>query len=312
MKKTRVVFLGTPEFAVESLKAVEESEKIDIPLVISQVDRRRNRGKFSPTPVKEFALSKNLEVYTPENINSKESIKRIVQANPDFLVVVAYGQIIDDELLSRYKDRILNVHSSLLPKYRGAAPINWAIVEGEKESGVTVMLVEKGLDTGDILFKLSTEIKEDETADELHDELMVLGGKSIVEVLLNFNEYYKKRIPQNEEKSSYRGILKKEMGKINWNDKSLNIYNRFRGFYPWPGSFFEYFDNKVKVLKMDYILQPHDLTPGYVKEVGPENIKIASLDGFILLEEIQFPNKKKMPVSSFLRGNEFKNNIILT
>ncbi|WP_300409754.1 methionyl-tRNA formyltransferase [Lagierella sp.] len=311
MNRIKVVFLGTPEFAVASLIAISQREDIDIPLVISQVDRKRNRGKLSPTPVKEFAISKGLEVFTPKDINSQESIDKIMEVNPDFLVVVAYGQIIGDELLKKYHHRILNVHSSLLPKYRGAAPINWAIVDGEKQSGVSVMLVEKGLDTGDVLLRETTSIGEDETAEQLHDELMELGGRAIVEVLVNFDYYYEKRMPQNEKDASYKGILKREMGKINWNETSLEIYNKFRGFYPWPGSFFEYFDKKVKVLKMSYVLENHDLIPGHVEEVGPEYIKVASNDGFILLEEIQFPNKKKMSVSSFLRGNSFEKNIDL-
>lgn len=309
--KPKVIFLGTPEFAVESLKAIYESKKFEIPLIISQVDRKRNRGKMTPTPVKQYALDNDLEVFTPEDINSDVSFEKINSYDPDFLVVVAYGQIIKDRLLSEYNDRILNVHSSLLPKYRGAAPINWAIAEGEDKSGITIMLVEKGLDTGDILYSLEKEIVPDENAEELHDALKVLGGKGIVEVLENFDEYYENRRKQNEEEASYRGMLNRKDGKILWDDTCLKIYNKFRGFYPWPGSFFKYEEDNVKVLDMDYVLGEVKHKPGFVEQVGPENIEITAKDGCILLKEIQFPNKKRMKVSDFLKGNEFKKNIYL-
>lgn len=309
--KPKVLFLGTPEFAVESLKAIYESEKFEIPLVISQVDRKRNRGKMTPTPVKQYALDNGLEVFTPEDINSDVSFEKINFYEPDFLVVVAYGQIIKDRLLSEYNDRILNVHSSLLPKYRGAAPINWAIAEGEEKSGITIMLVGKGLDTGDILYSLEKEILPDENAEELHDALKVLGGKGIVEVLENFDEYYENRKKQNEEEASYRGMLNRKDGKILWDDTCLKIYNKFRGFYPWPGSFFKYEEDNVKVLDMDYVLGEVKHEPGFVEQVGPENIEITAKDGCILLKEIQFPNKRRMKVSDFLKGNEFKKNIYL-
>lgn len=309
--KPKVIFLGTPEFAVESLKAIYESEKFEIPLVISQVDRKRNRGKMTPTPVKQYALDNGLEVFTPEDINSDVSFEKINSYEPDFLVVVAYGQIIKDRLLSEYNDRILNVHSSLLPKYRGAAPINWAIAEGEDKSGITIMLVEKGLDKGDILYSLEKEIVPDENAEELHDTLKVLGGKGIVEVLENFDEYYENRKKQNEEEASYRGMLNRKDGKILWDDTCLKIYNKFRGFYPWPGSFFKYEEDNVKVLDMDYVLGEVKHEPGFVEQVGPENIEITAKDGYILLKEIQFPNKKRMKVFDFLKGNEFKKNIYL-
>ena len=309
--KPKVIFLGTPEFAVESLKAIYESKKFEIPLIISQVDRKRNRGKMTPTPVKQYALDNDLEVFTPEDINSDVSFEKINSYEPDFLVVVAYGQIIKDRLLSKYNDRILNVHSSLLPKYRGAAPINWAIAEGEEKSGITIMLVGKGLDKGDILYSLEKEILPDENAEELHDALKALGGKGIVEVLENFDEYYENRRKQNEEEASYRGMLNRKDGKILWDDTCLKIYNKFRGFYPWPGSFFKYEEDNVKVLDMDYVLGEVKHEPGFVEQVGPENIEITAKDGCILLKEIQFPNKKRMKVSDFLKGNEFKKNIYL-
>lgn len=308
----KVIFLGTPDFAVESLKELNEDENISVELVISQKDKKRSRGKLTPTPVKEYALANNIEVITPEDINSKEVLDIISDINPDFLIAVAYGQIIGDELLTIYKDRILNVHSSALPKYRGAAPINWAIIQGEKETGVTIMLVEKKLDTGDILKISETAIGKEENSEELHDRLKVLGAKDLVEVVNRFNYYYENRTKQDESLAIYKGMLKKSMGKIDWSLTVEDIYNKFRGMYPWPGSFFHYKeDSIVKVHEMEYLKENHDFDFGKVVDVSSGKIKIAAKDGFILLKKIQFPNKKAMYVEDFLRGNDFEVGIIL-
>lgn len=307
----KVVFLGTPDFAVDSLKALNEDENISVELVISQKDKKRSRGKFTPTPVKEYALGNNIEVITPDNINDEDILKKIESINPDIIVVVAFGQILDDEILNIFKDKIINLHSSVLPKYRGAAPINWAIINGEKDSGITIMLVEKGLDTGDILKIEKTDIGIDEDAEELHDRLKALGAKALVEVVNNFNEYYEDREKQDEEIASYKGMLKKSMGKIDWTDSCMNIYNKFRGMYPWPGSFFNYYDKVVKVHGMIKIEEDHSLECGYVKEVNKDGICIAVKHGYIILNKIQFPNKKAVKVEDFLRGNTFEKGIVL-
>ncbi len=307
----KVVFLGTPEFAVDSLKTLNEDENISVELVITQKDKKRNRGKFTPTPVKEYALENNLNVITPENINDENILKQIEEINPDIVVVVAFGQILDDKILNLFKDRIINLHSSVLPKYRGAAPINWAIINGEKESGITIMLVEKGLDTGDILKIEKTLIKSDETAEDLHDRLKVLGAKALVEVVNSFKEYYANRSKQDEDIASYKGMLKKSMGKIDWTDNCVNIYNKFRGMYPWPGSFFNYEDKVVKVHEMNKIEEKHSFDLGYVKSVNKDGILVAVKDGYIILNKIQFPNKKAVNVEDFLRGNSFEKGMVL-
>lgn len=309
MKK--VIFMGTPDFAVASLNEIANDENFEIPLVITRTDKKRNRGKLLPTPVKERALELGLEVITPKSINTEEVIAKIKDIKPDYIAVVAYGQIIGKELIDYMDGRMINVHSSILPKYRGAAPINWAIVEGEKESGVSIMLVGEGLDQGDILKIEKTPISEDEDAGSLHDRLMNMGAKALVEVLNDFDRYYENRTQQDENEASYYGMIKKEMGKINFTDTPEDIYNKMRGFKPWPGSYFIYKDKNVKVHNMHIINEYNDYKDGEVVKVENSGIKISCKDGYIVITELQFPNKKRMSVEDYLKGNDFEKGIIL-
>lgn len=309
MKK--VIFMGTPDFAVASLNEIANDENFEIPLVITRTDKKRNRGKLLPTPVKERALELGLEVITPKSINTEEVITKIKDIKPDYIAVVAYGQIIGKELIDYMDGRMINVHSSILPKYRGAAPINWAIVKGEKESGVSIMLVGEGLDQGDILKIEKTPISEDEDAGSLHDRLMNMGAKALVEVLNDFDRYYENRTQQDENEASYYGMIKKEMGKINFTDTPEDIYNKMRGFKPWPGSYFIYKDKNVKVHNMHIINEYNDYKDGEVVKVENSGIKISCKDGYIVITELQFPNKKRMSVEDYLKGNDFEKGIIL-
>lgn len=309
MKK--VIFMGTPDFAVASLNEIANDENFEIPLVITRTDKKRNRGKLLPTPVKERALELGLEVITPKSINTEEVIAKIKDIKPDYIAVVAYGQIIGKELIDYMDGRMINVHSSILPKYRGAAPINWAIVKGEKESGVSIMLVGEGLDQGDILKIEKTPISEDEDAGSLHDRLMNMGAKALVEVLNDFDRYYENRTQQDENEASYYGMIKKEMGKINFTDTPEDIYNKMRGFKPWPGSYFIYKDKNVKVHNMHIINEYNDYKDGEVVKVENSGIKISCKDGYIVITELQFPNKKRMSVEDYLKGNDFEKGIIL-
>jgi len=309
MKK--VIFMGTPDFAVASLNEIANDENFEIPLVITRADKKRNRGKLLPTPVKERALELGLEVITPKSINTEEVIAKIKDIKPDYIAVVAYGQIIGKELIDYMDGRMINVHSSILPKYRGAAPINWAIVEGEKESGVSIMLVGEGLDQGDILKIEKTPISEAEDAGSLHDRLMNMGAKALVEVLNDFDRYYENRTQQDENEASYYGMIKKEMGKINFTDTPEDIYNKMRGFKPWPGSYFIYKDKNVKVHNMHIINEYNDYKDGEVVKVENSGIKISCKDGYIVITELQFPNKKRMSVEDYLKGNDFEKGIIL-
>lgn len=309
MKK--VIFMGTPDFAVASLNEIAKNNSFEIPLVITRADKKRNRGKLLPTPVKERAIELGLDVITPKSINTPEVIETIKNINPDYIAVVAYGQIIGKELIDFMDGRMINVHSSILPKYRGAAPINWAIVKGEKESGVSIMLVGEELDQGDILKIEKAPISDDEDAGTLHDRLMDMGAKALVEVLDDFDEYYEKRISQNEEDATYYGMIKKEMGKIDFTDSPANIYNKMRGFKPWPGSYFIYKDKNVKVHNMHIINEYNDYKDGEVVKVEDKGITISCNNGYIVITELQFPNKKRMLVEDYLKGNEFEKGIIL-
>src|SRR5699024_6048488 len=281
MKK--VIFMGTPDFAVASLNEIANDENFEIPLVIKRADKKRNRDKLLYTPVKKRALELGLEVITPKSINTEEVIAKIKDIKPDYIAVVAYGQIIGKELIDYMDGRMINVHSSILPKYRGAAPINWAIVEGEKESGVSIMLVGEGLDQGDILKIEKTPISEAEDAGSLHDRLMNMGAKALVEVLNDFDRYYENRTQQDENEASYYGMIKKEMGKINFTDTPEDMYNKMRGFKPWPGSYFIYKDKNVKVHNMHIINEYNDYKDGEVVKVENSGIKISCKDGYIVI-----------------------------
>lgn len=310
MKK--IVFIGTPDFSVEALKALLKDSSTEISLVVTGEDRRRSRNKFLPTPVKKLALENNLEVYTPKNINDPESIQKIQEVDPDFIVIVAYGQILSNEFLEAFPDKILNIHSSLLPKYRGAAPINWALVDGEKETGVSIMIVDEGMDTGDVLISEKTEIPDDETADKLHDRLAIMGGELIVLSLKNFENLYENRQVQKDKEASYCGKITREMGHLDFNQKKHEIYNHFRGFYPWPGAYFYYDQDMVKVHKMDIISGYNEEDEnGKVLKVSEKGIAVACEQGRVLFTEIQFPNRRTMKVKEFLLGNDFKEGIIL-
>lgn len=307
----RIIFMGTPNFAVESLSLLSK-KGFDIPLVITQPDRPGNRKKMTPTPVKVLARELGIETITPENVNDPEIVERIKEINPDFIVVVAYGQKIGKELLDFKGDKILNVHSSILPKYRGAAPINWAIIEGEKVSGATIMMIDEKLDRGDILLTAETSIQEEDTAVELEERIRKLGAEALVKVLRNFEQYYKNRVKQNEEKASYRGFLTKKMGKIDWSESAESIYNKFRGLQPWPGMFFTYEDKNIKVHKMNIITDYNESKqPGEVAEVGKDYIDIAAAEGIVRILELQFPGKKRMTAEQFLVGNKIPKGIIL-
>lgn len=307
----KIVFAGTPNFAVPTLEELYKSG-YDIPLVISQKDKPKGRGKkLQYTPVKEKALELGIEVYQPDNINSEESIKLLKEIEPDFLIVVAFGQILRQEILDIPKIDCLNVHASLLPKYRGAAPINWAIINGEKETGVTIMKVELGLDTGDMISKGTVEILEEDDASSIHDKLSQLGGKLLVSTLRDIVDKKAVYTKQNDEESSYAPMLSKDTGKIDWNKSAGEIFNAVRGLKPWPGSFTHYKDQQVKIHKLRITDEDSHGEAGKILKVTNEGIYVNCKDKIILIEELQFPNKRSMKVSEYLAGNTIETGIIL-
>lgn len=307
----KIVFMGTPDFAVPTLQALF-SEGCSIELVITQKDKPKGRGKkIQYTPVKEKALELGLEVYQPDSINSKESIDKIKEINPDFVIVVAYGQILKKDILEAPKYGCYNVHASLLPKYRGAAPINWTIINGEKETGVTIMEMEEGLDTGDMILWKSVPINLDDDAPSIHDKLSILGGELIVEALKTIKEGKIAKVPQDHSLSTYAHMLDKNMGRINWNDKGENIINLIKGLKPWPSAYTQYKDEIVKIHKASLIDKIKEGNVGEIIKVDNKGIYINVQDKTVILEEIQFPGKRKLLIEEYLKGNSIEQGIIL-
>lgn len=307
----KVVFMGTPDFAVPTLEALYESG-YNIELVISQEDSRRGRGKkLQPTEVKAKALELGLEVYQPENVNSKESVERIRACEPDFIVVVAYGQIIRKPILDIPKYDIINVHASLLPKLRGAAPINWAIVNGERETGVTIMQVEEGLDTGDMILKESIPIGEDDDASIIHDKLAKLGGSMINKAIVGLVDGSLEKKKQDDSLSSYAPKIDRDSGNIDWNKHAQEIKNLVRGFKPWPSAFTKYKDEVIKIHAVDVLEEEYDGEIGEIVKVTDKGVYVKALDSTVKITEIQFPGNRKMLVEDYLRGNEIEKGVIL-
>src|SRR6056297_1706553 len=253
----RIAFLGTPEFANNSLKACLECG--EVVSVITQPDRRRGRGKkLLPTQVKKEALKHNLEVYQPKNIKSEEAINYLKALNLDLMVVVAYGQILSKEVLNIPKYGCINVHASLLPKLRGAAPINWAIVRGHEVSGVTTMQMDIGLDTGDMLDKVRVPIDHQMTAGQLHDLLKVKGATLLKKTLNDIKNDTLNPEKQNDELSTYAPMIDKEMARINWNESAENLHNLVRGFNPWPVAYTMFKNKKMKIYKTEVVNKKTD------------------------------------------------------
>lgn len=307
----KIVYMGTPEFAVPALRALFE-KGYEIPIVISQTDKPKGRGnKLQQTPVKELAISLGLNVHQPEKVNDTETIELIKSVQPDFIIVAAYGQILQEELLSIPKYECLNIHASILPKYRGAAPINWAIINGDSITGITIMKMEKGLDSGPMILKSETKINNDDTAEELHDRLSVMGAELVIKAIEDIKFGKASYTPQDHSESSYAPMLYKNTGRIDWSKPSEKIRNLIRGLIPWPNAFTFYKDERVRILMADSIKYNHNILPGTIVKADKEGIKVAVGDGFVVIKQIQFPNKKPMDVSAYLLGNKIDEGYVL-
>ncbi len=302
----KIVFMGTSEFAVKPLKKLCENGH-DISLVITQPDKPKGRGKsFQFSPIKRAALELGLDVYQPTSINSIESIETITKLNPDFLVVIAYGQILKKEILNIAKYENINIHASLLPKYRGAAPINWAIANGEAVTGITSMKITEGLDSGPIILQRELPILENDDSITLSNKLSEIGAESLLETINLIVSGKAAYIEQDDKLSSYAPMLTKEMGRIDWNSDINKIKNHIRAFKPWPGSYFYYDDKIVKVNSVDIVEIEHDLIVGTIYKIGNDGIWIAANNGFVVVKEFQFPGKKMMPISEYIKGNRIE------
>lgn len=306
-----VIFMGTPEFAVPTLKKLYEKGH-NIKLVVTQPDKPSGRGKkLKKSEVKETAEQLNIPVFQPDKIKKPENIEELKKYNPDVIVVVAYGQILNKEILNMPKYGCINVHASLLPKLRGAAPLNWAIINGDTHTGVTTMKMDVGLDTGDMLLKSQVEIHENMNVGELHDILMEKGAELLIETLekLEKNELVPQR--QDESISNYAPMFNNENRKIDWNKSAKEIHDLIRGLSPWPTAYFTLEDKQVKVYESTYSNERINHVPGYVIKADDEGIFVTTGNGIVILKEIQMPGKNKMKADAYLRGNKFPEHVLL-
>lgn len=303
--------MGTPEFAVPSLQAI--IDKFGVEAVFTQPDRAKGRGKkLSISQIKELALKYNIKVYQPEKLKKEpEYIKALKEINPDFIIVVAYGQILPKEVIEIPKYACINLHASLLPKYRGAAPINWSIINGEEKTGNTTMLMDIGLDTGDMLLKQEVTITEDMTAGQLHDILMEKGATLLLDTITGVVNGNIKPEKQDDTNSCYASMLSKEIALIKWNLSSVEIHNLIRGLNPWPVAYTSYNDLTMKIYKSKYLVENADAVPGTILNVDNKGIIVACGAGTLLIEEIQFPGKKVLKVEEYIKGNSIQKNFVL-
>ncbi len=303
MKILNILFMGTPDFAVKSLDILIKN-KYNIGTVITQPDRPKGRGKkLQPPPVKLRALEEGINVFQPERVKSIEAIEFLKDLNPDIIIVVAYGQILSKEVLELPDLGCINVHASLLPKYRGAAPINWCIIKGEKESGVTTMYMDEGLDTGDILLQESIGIGPHESAGQLHDRLAVIGAELLIKTLKDLNRNSLNRKTQEHSAATYAPPLDKDAGRINWNRDAQEIYNLIRGTDPWPGCYTLYRRRRMKIWAAKVLSDGNRGAPGEILEIEKEGLVVQTGGGKLLITEIQMPSSRRMSVEEYLRGN---------
>lgn len=303
----RIVFMGTPDFAAASLKKLID-KKYDIAAVFTQPDKPRDRGmKLSYSPVKELALENNIPVYQPTKLRDGTATELIKSLDPDILVVVAYGRILPDDMLEVPKYGAINVHASLLPKYRGAAPIQWAVLNGDKITGVTTMYLASEMDTGDIIYTSETEIGEFETSGELFDRLMIMGAELLARTLRDIEAGTAPRTPQDHSKASYVKMLDKSLSPIEWAKTPREVIKQIYGLQPWPVATAE-LDGKVfKIYSAEYTQNKTDKAPGSVVSAGKKGIEIACLDGeTVLITELQAAGKKRMKASDYLLGHPIK------
>lgn len=304
--------MGTPDFAVPCLQALID-HKHEIVGVVTQPDRGKGRGnKLTPPPVKILAQQYAIPVFQPEKVKTPEFVEILRTLAPQVIVVVAFGQLLSQAILDIPPMGCINVHGSLLPKYRGAGPIQWSIINGDKTTGVTTMYMEKGLDTGDMLLKREFEILEKETAQELHDKMSAIGAEVLIETLQLIEAGKAVRTPQNHEAHTYAPMLDKTTGKIDWSKSAREIFNLIRGTYPWPGAFSTYMGKNFKIFSSEIVDEDKvNAEFGKIKELGKDYILVSCGKGFIKIHELQFENEKRMGVEAYLRGHNIDMDIKL-
>ncbi|EOT24293.1 methionyl-tRNA formyltransferase [Eubacterium sp. 14-2] len=301
----KVIFMGTPDFSVGTLEHLIQAGH-EIVLVVTQPDKPKGRGKAMQfPPVKEAALAHGLEVYQPAKIREPECVEYLREKNADIMVVVAFGQILPAEILEMPRYGCVNVHASLLPKYRGAAPIQWAVINGEKVTGVTTMRMDQGVDTGDMILKEEVVLREDETGGSLFDRLAETGAKLCVRTLEAIEQGTAEYIPQNHEEATHTSMITRQFGNIDWTKPACELERLVRGLSPWPGTYTQ-LDGKTLKIWRSALAEPEETfeaaEPGTVTAVTGNAIHVKTGQGILALKEVQLEGKKRMTADAFLRG----------
>lgn len=312
----KVIFMGTPDFSVGTLNALAEAG-YEVVLAVTQPDKPKGRGgKMQATPVKEAAALHGIPVFQPKKIRTKESIAELKKYDADIMVVIAFGQILPKEILEMTPYGCVNVHASLLPKYRGAAPIQWAVINGEKVSGVTTMQMDEGLDTGDMLLKTEVILDEKETGESLHDKLAAAGAALCVKTLKALEEGSITPQKQGESPTEYAKMLDKSLGSIDWNNSAVSIERLIRGLNSWPGAYTEWNGRVMKIWGADVyvkaaISDSKERLPGTIAKIEKDGFYVQTGEGLLKVTELQIPGKKKMEAAAFLRGYQIQENDVL-
>ena len=310
----KIVFMGTPDFSLQPLKKLIAAGHY-VSLVLTREDKKRNRGELSPTPVKELAQELNIPVLTPSRMKDEALLERLNSERADFFVVVAYGKILPKEILDMPKFGCINIHASLLPEYRGAAPKQWSIIDGKKKTGITTMLMDEGLDTGDILKQYELPIADNETGGSLFEKLALLGGEAIVDTIDNFNNITPKK--QGESTTGYAKMISKSMGDIDFNKSAIEIERLIRGMNPWPSAYTNYMGKVLKIWEAKVAeniseLPNIKLNENYGKIYSFNNrIFIICNSSVLEVMSLQLEGKKKMSAKDFLLGREIEQGYVL-
>ena len=305
-----VVFMGTPEFAVPTLEALVKEHNVTA--VVTQPDKPKGRGKkMMFSAVKEKALEYGLTVYQPEKVKDSDFVQVLKELAPDIMVVVAFGQILSEEILNIPKYGCINVHGSLLPEYRGAAPIQWSIIDGREYGGVTTMYMAKGLDSGDMILKAQEKIRDDDTYGSLYDRLSVIGADLLIKTLELIESGEAPRTPQNEAEATAAPMITREMERINWNDRADNIVNLIKGLNPQPVAHTLLKGEKLKIWFAEKEGNRYTGTPGEIVDVRKKDFVVMTADGAVAVKEVQAQGGKKMTTDAYMRGHAIDKGTIL-
>ncbi len=304
--------MGTPQFSVPGLQALHQNG-YEIALVVTQPDRPRGRGRrITPSPVKQTARDLGYPVIQPTSIKTPDFADQIKSFKPDFQVVIAYGKILPENVLALPRIGTINIHASLLPKLRGAAPIQWAVINGEAETGVCAMRMDKGMDTGDILLTAKEPIKPDDTAGTLHDRLAAKGATVLIDTLQAYADNTIQPIPQDHNLASYAPMLTKDDGLINWNKSAKSLESFIRGVTPWPGAYTFWGNKRLKIFKSTPITAEISEPPGTVVMGFPDELRVATGEGVLSIQQIQSASGKRLAIKDFLRGHNIPPGTVLS